>query len=149
MVLIWGGRCLYMNAKNLEWQNTIRTAFREDLASMGISPLAVNGLVMLANDNEVQEAVEAIEKRTHTSGYHLKMSLDTWAAIPHYAGFKTLWYRTAAVEKFKELDFKENGLSFSTSGTYSFALYKGYLFIRLNTPKQTGKASFILQNNVH
>lgn len=130
-----------MNVKNLEWQNAIRTAFREGIASMGVSPVEVHGLVMLANDNDIQEAVKVIEKASRTKSYHLKINLDHWAAIPRSAGFKSLWYRKFAEEKLKELDITTKDLSFSTNGIYSFALCKGYLFVCLNTPKQTGRAS--------
>jgi hypothetical protein len=142
VVLIWGGRCLFMNAKNLEWQNSIRTAFREGIASMGVSPVEVHGLVMLANDNDVQEAVKVIEKASRTTSYHLKINLDYWSATPRSAGFKSLWYRKAAEEKLKELDITTKDLSFSTRGIYSFALCKGHLFVRINTPEQTDGVSF-------
>ncbi|MBO5684664.1 MAG: hypothetical protein J6R92_06910, partial [Akkermansia sp.] len=98
--------------------------------------------VMLANDKDVQEATEAIEKVTRTSSYYLKTNLDQWAATPRYAGFKSLWYRKAAEEKLKELDITTKDLSFSTNGIYSFALCKGHLFVRINTPEQTDGVSF-------
>ncbi len=142
VVLIWGGRCMYMNARNLEWQNTIRSAFREGIASMGVSPVEVHGLVMLANDNDVQEAIKVIEKASRTTSYHLKINLDHWAAIPRSAGFKSLWYRKFAEEKLKELNITTKDLSFSTNGIYSFALCKGHLFVRINTPEQTDGVSF-------
>ena len=131
-----------MNAKNLEWQNSIRTAFREGIASIGVSPVEVHGLVMLANDNDVQEAVKVIEKASRTTSYHLKINLDHWAATPRSVGFRSLWYREGAQEKLKDLDIKENELSFSTRGIYSFALCKGHLFVRINTPEQPDGVSF-------
>lgn len=135
LVLIWSGRSLNMNTRNLEWQNTIRSSFRDGIASMGVSPVEVNGLVMLADDNDVYEIVKSIEGSSHTSSYDLIMNLDSWAAAPRYEGFKSLWYRKGAEEKLKELEIKENDLAFTTRGIYSFALWKGYLFIRLNTPR--------------
>jgi hypothetical protein len=149
MVLIWGGRCLYMNAQNLEWQNAIRSAFSEGIASLEISPVEVHGLVILANDNDVQEAVKAIEEATHTTSYHLKMNLDQWAAGPRAAGFKSLWYRQAANEKLKELAITANDLSFSTNGIYSFALCKEHLFVRINTTEQAGRSKPFLVKPDH
>jgi hypothetical protein len=109
---------------------------------MGVSPVEVHGLVMLANDNDVPEAVKAIEKASRTTSYHLKINLDHWAAIPRSAGFKSLWYRKFAEEKLKELNITTKDLSFSTNGIYSFALCKGYLFVCLNTTEQADGVSF-------
>lgn len=134
VALIWGGRCLNMNAMNLKWQNTVRSELNDGIVRLGVSPVEVKGLVMLANDNDVQETVKAIERAALVSNYNLKMNLDSWSAAPRYAGFKSLWYRENAHEKLKELAIEERDLSFTTQGLYSFALSNGYLFVRFNLP---------------
>lgn len=134
VALIWGGRCLYMNANNLKWQNTVRSELNVGIARSGVFPVDVKGLVMLANDNDVQEAVKTIERAAQVSSYNLKMNLDSWAAAPRYAGFKSLWYRESAHQKLEELGIEEKDLSFTTRGLYSFALSNGYLFVRFNHP---------------
>lgn len=134
VVLIWGGRCLYMNAKNLEWQNAVRSEFYAGITHLNVSPVEVKGLVMLANDNDVQEAVKTIERSAQVSSYNLKMNLEHWAAATRYAGFKLLWYRESAHEKLEELGIREKDLSFTTRGMYSFARCRGYLFVRFNLP---------------
>lgn len=134
VVLIWGGRCLYMNAKNLEWQNAIRSEFYAGITHLNVAPVDVNGMVVLANDDDVTEALKIIERAAQVSSYNLKMNLDHWAAAPRYAGFKSLWYRECVHEKIEELGIKERDLSYTTRGLYSFALCKGYLFVRFNLP---------------
>lgn len=134
VALIWGGRCLYMNANNLYWQNTVRSELNMGIARLGVSPVEVKGLIMLSNDNDVQEAVKTIERAAQVTSYNLKTNLDHWAAAPRYAGFKSLWYREWAHEKLEELGIEEMDLSFTTRGLYSFALCKGYLFVRFNLP---------------
>ncbi len=133
-VMLLALQCLSRNSQMLNYQNELRETSVASIKQMGIDPVAVEGVVLLADESEIKELENLIIKRKE-----LKPLLFTsegmilrWKREARFVGFKSVWMGKDARRKLDELAIEPDCVEFETKGLYRFAVLKNHLIVTLS-----------------
>ncbi len=133
-VIILAGRCMYMNAQDLNYHNEIRKTFCESIRTIETDTTSVEGIILIIDsENDMQDLAKYIAGKKKINYYHKGAPFEkNWIRAAQHVGYNNVWTYEDARKKLDELDCSLELINFNAKGFYRYALFKNHLIVTLN-----------------